>query len=582
MASVPATRSAGTFELKRLRVGEWSWRIGLGLTLALVAVFFLWPLADIVLRSLDPDGRVSFTDPTISLENYRLLFDDPALHTVLRNTVVVAALGTLATLLLAFPTAYLMSRLRARAAIVLYALILLPQWINILVRLFADLQLLRHNGPVNWGAGKVGLGPWELLYNTGAVTFGTVSYLLPILVLVLYAGMSSIDPSLITAAKSAGASGWYAFRRIFVPLVWPTVVGGSMLVFVLALGFFVTPAMLGGPENLTVSTYIAQKVQNYRWGEASAIGVFLLIAAVAVSVVAIRLAGLSSALAFGSGGGKGAGREEKLRWGLGTALLWACAGLAIVVTMAPLALIVIASFDSSLVATWPPGGLTLRWYGEAFGDSDWFSATGKSLQVALVASLLATLLGFVTARALLIMRRGSSFAALVMALVYAPLVVPVILLAIGTYDTQGRFGMLGSALGLAAVHAVLALPFTVTIFLAALRGFDRRLEEAAWTLGASRLRTVRRVVLPAIVPSAVGALLIAWMVSWDEVVVALFQTEGSQATLPVLFYSFVKTGLQPTVNVVGTLLIVVVGLATAIYWAIGRLRRRRAVLGGVS
>ena len=169
-----------------------------------------------------------------------------------------------------------------------------------------------------------------------------------------------------------------------------------------------------------------------------------------------------------------------------------------------------------------------------------------------------------------------------MALVYAPLIVPVILLAIGTYDTQGRFGMLGSAFGLAAVHAVLALPFTVTIFLAALRGFDRRLEEAAWTLGASRLRTVRRVVLPAILPSAVGALLIAWMVSWDEVVVALFQTEGAQATLPVLFYSFVKTGLQPTVNVVGTLLIAVVALATAIYWAIGRVRRRRAALGGAS
>jgi putative spermidine/putrescine transport system permease protein len=553
----------------------------LALTIAVMAVFFVWPLVDIVLRSLDEHARASYGDLQLTSRHYEALLHDPVLRTVLENTLVISGLATLATLILGFPTAYLLSRLKPKVAAALYVLILVPFWVSILVRLFAWTQLLAKNGPVNEAAGAVHLGPWELLYNTPATVIGMVSYLLPFLILVLYSGMAGVDPSLTVAAKCAGASGWQAFRRIYLPLVRASVVGGTLLIFVIGLGFFLTPAVLGGTNDITVSTYIAQQVQNFQWGTASAVGVVLQVASIGVAIVALRIAGVGG-LMGGNAGQKGAGRAEPLKFGPLTVVLWAFAFVSIAILLVPLLVVLPISVETNSFVSWPPRGFTMSWFNEIFTDPRWGSAASKSLRVGGMAALLSVVMGFVTARAMLTVR-SSWLRSFCMALFYAPLVVPVILLAIGTFDTQTKLGLAGTSIGLAAVHATLALPFTMTIFLTALSSFDHRLEQAAWTLGASRATTLRRVVAPLIMPSALGAALLAFVTSWDETTVALFQITSDALTLPVLFFSFIKTGVAPTLAAIGVLLIasvIVVGGLTAvlrIYW-----QRRRNPVGPIA
>jgi putative spermidine/putrescine transport system permease protein len=582
---MPAPLGAGIVDppaiRRRRRERPWFTWAFLALTVVVMAVFFVWPLVDIVLRSLDENARASYGNLDPTFKHYEQLLHDRALRTVLENTLVISGLATLATLILGFPTAYLLSRLKPKVAAALYVLILVPFWVSILVRLFAWTQILAKNGPVNEAVGSVGLGPWELLYNTPATVIGMVSYLLPFLILVLYAGMAGIDPTLTVAAKSAGASGWQAFRRVFLPLVWPSVVGGTLLIFVIGLGFFLTPAVLGGTNDITVSTYIAQQVQNFQWGTASAVGVVLQVASIGVAMVALRIAGVG-ALMGGNAGQKGVGRAEPLRFGALSVVLWIFAVVSVVILLVPLLVVLPISVETNSFVSWPPRGFTTNWFNEIFTDPRWGQATSKSLRVGAMAAVLSVVMGFVTARAMLTLR-SSWLRSFCMALFYAPLVVPVILLAIGTFDTQTKLGLAGTSIGLAAVHATLALPFTLTIFLTALSSFDHRLEQAAWTLGASRVTTLRRVVAPLILPSALGAALLAFVTSWDETTVALFQITSDALTLPVLFFSFIKTGVAPTLAAIGVLLIasvIVVGGLTAglrTYW-----QRRRTPAGAIA
>jgi putative spermidine/putrescine transport system permease protein len=543
-------------------------------TMLVLAGFFLWPLLDILLRSLNARGRVSWTGRDFSLTNYAQLVNDPALRHVMSNTLVVSAIATLVTLLLAFPTAYLMSRLKRKTAAALYLLILLPFWVSILVRLFAFTQILATNGPVNQAAGQLGLGPFELLFNTPATVIGMVNYLLPYMVLILYAGMAAVDPSLTLAAKTAGASGWQAFRRVFLPLIWPSIVGGTLLVLVIGLGFFLTPAILGGTGNITVSTYIATQVGNYQWGTASAVGIVLLVASVALFLVAIRVSGVGRLIGVASGGGKGVGRAEPLRAGPLAVVLWMAAGVAVLLLLVPLLIVIPTSFETQTIVGWPPKGFTVDWYAQVLSDPLWASAAGKSLRVGGLAMVLSVALGFAAARAMLRMRSKSARSVFT-GLIYAPLVVPVILLAIGTFDTQAEIGLLGTSFGLAAAHAVIALPFTFTIFLIALSGFDQRLEQAAWSLGAARSTTLKRIVVPIILPSALGACLLAFVTSWDEATVAIFQSTGQSVTLPAAFFSQLRSGMQPTIAAIGTLLIAVVVVGGALYFLVGRVWRAR-------
>jgi putative spermidine/putrescine transport system permease protein len=210
----------------------------------------------------------------------------------------------------------------------------------------------------------------------------------------------------------------------------------------------------------------------------------------------------------------------------------------------------------------------VQWYERYFGSREWMSATVRSFEVALLTTAAATAVGTAAAMALRRPFRGRSLARLI---ILAPMVVPVIIVAIAIYGLYAKLRMVGTLHGLVLAHTVLALPFVVVVVSATLSGFDSTLELAAQNLGANRWQTFRFVTLPLIRPGIVSAALLAFVTSFDEVVVAIFVSGTQAATLPKQMWDGIRTEIDPTVAAVSTLLI---GVTTAVICisAIVRLR----------
>jgi ABC-type spermidine/putrescine transport system permease subunit I len=226
--------------------------------------------------------KLSVTDKHgFTLEWITRFFVEPVYAEVLFLTIKTAFIVTLATLIIGYPIAYLLVKLESRKwKQIILGSILVSFWISLLVRTFAWTILLQKNGVVN----KILLGmglidkPLELLYNTTGVVVGMTHILVPYMILSLYSVMEGIDRGLMQAAAGLGARPWKAFLQIFLPLSFPGILSGSLLVFVLGLGYFITPALLGGNENTMISQLIYQQTNIVlNWNFAAAISVVLLI-----------------------------------------------------------------------------------------------------------------------------------------------------------------------------------------------------------------------------------------------------------------------------------------------------------------
>ena len=259
-----------------------------------LAVFFLAPLVTMSLRSL--------TDPQdAGLSNYARFFGDEAYLRVLINTFWIALVSMVTCLVVGYPFAYLMTVVSGRVAGLLLIAVLLPFWSSLLVRTFAWQVILRDTGIINRFLLDLGLisSPLTLIRTTLGVILGMSHILLPFMVLPLYAVMRRIDPEYGRAAANLGAPPMSAFLRVFVPLSLPGVVAGCLLVFVLALGFYITPALLGGLHDQMISQLIVQQVQQrLDWGFGTAMSVVLMVITLVILFIASRLVRLRDV--FGS------------------------------------------------------------------------------------------------------------------------------------------------------------------------------------------------------------------------------------------------------------------------------------------
>jgi putative spermidine/putrescine transport system permease protein len=254
--------------------------------LIFLVVGFLAPLLIMAVRSVTDLPAGSEGDP---LTNFRRFFGGEANLRVLGNTFFIAGLSTLGCLLIGYPYAYLMRLASPRWAGLLLIAVLVPFWSSLLVRTYAWQVILRDTGLINSTLRGWGLidQPLDLYQTTTGVLLGMTQILLPFMVLPLFTTMARIDPELTKAAANLGASPTRAFLRVFFPLSVPGVLAGSLLVFVLALGFYITPALLGSPKNTMLSAFIATRVQQQLdWGLASAMAMVL----VAITLVVLFLA----------------------------------------------------------------------------------------------------------------------------------------------------------------------------------------------------------------------------------------------------------------------------------------------------
>lgn len=216
-----------------------------------------------------------------TLSHYRDLADTPVYLQVLGNTFRVSVVATVANVLLGYPLAYWMRRLSPRWRIVAIALVVLPFWVSILVRTYAWIVVLGNAGILNRVLQGLGLtrSPVAFLYNELGVTIGMANVLLPFLVLPLYAAMIRIDDRLLQAGASLGASPRVIFWRIFFPLTLPALGAGTLLVFILCLGFYVTPAILGGGKVPMIASLLDILINQLpRWETAAAVSTILLAA----------------------------------------------------------------------------------------------------------------------------------------------------------------------------------------------------------------------------------------------------------------------------------------------------------------
>ena len=250
--------------------------------MAFLFVFYLLPMGMLLLQSVEGG----------SLAAYEKALTDSLYVGVLIDTMLIAAYVSVACLLLGYPVAYFLTSAPAPWPTIGIIFVLLPFWTSILVRTYGWMVLLGRNGIINRTLLETGLisAPLPLLNNTAGVLVGMVHVLLPYMVFPIYAVMRRVDLGLIAAAEGLGAPGWQIFRRVYFPLTLPGVLAGVTLVYILSIGFFITPALLGGGKVIMIAVLIETQVRQFlNWGFAGALSAVLLAATLLVYLALRRL-----------------------------------------------------------------------------------------------------------------------------------------------------------------------------------------------------------------------------------------------------------------------------------------------------
>ena len=469
----------------------------------------------------------------------------PVYLKALWNTIVISGSVTLLCVFLGYPIAYSMAHAGERLRRLLIFVVLIPFWSSILVRTFAWMVLLQKRGLINTTLVEyLGLleTPLTLIYNRTGVLIGMSHILLPFMILPLYSVLSRIEPNLSQAAASLGAPPVRNFVRVYLPLSLPGLLAGSVLVFVMGLGYYITPALLGGTGR-----------HNDRTADRDA---------------DCRLRQLGSRGRAGSDFAARHGNDIPFHQplvdrgrpmtGLSSDRVWpflrAVICLAIIIFLiAPMVIVVIVSFSSAPFLTFPPPGLSLQWYRKLASLPVWLDAISTSATIMVPSALIATAAG--TAAAVGLARGRIPGAGAIASLIMAPMVVPVIITAAAMLGVFRAWGLQGTLLGLILAHATLAIPYVVFTVLAAMRLVDDQLESAALTLGATHWRAFWRVTFPLILPAVLSGLLFAMVISFDELVVSIFLSSPTVRPVTVQMWSDVRGDVDPTIAAIGALLL---------------------------
>ncbi|MEO7939676.1 MAG: ABC transporter permease [Burkholderiaceae bacterium] len=260
-------------------------------------------------------------------------------------------------------------------------------------------------------------------------------------------------------------------------------------------------------------------------------------------------------------------------------IVLALCGISVLIFLClPVLVVVPMSFSNATSLRFPPEGFSMRWYAQVFGDPRWVRAMQTSLLLALMSSTLALVLGGLAAYALV---RGRFFGRMaIQSNFIAPMIIPSVITAVALYFALSRVGLLGTFAGLLLGHTLLGVPYVVLIMSVAIRGFDRRIEQAAFTLGASWFTMFRRVLIPNLLPSTAAAWIFAFVTSFDEVVITVF-IAGTYETVPKRMFNDLVMEVNPAITAIATLLIAGSVLLMAVTTGLVRRSRRAEAVTSV-
>lgn len=571
--------------------------------IALLGLFFFYPVGQLLTLSVLP------SEGGFTTENYARALGSPVYLDVLAVTFKISGWTTLFAVAGGFPVAYLLavSSQNRRNALLIWVLV--PFWTSFLVRTFAWMIILGRSGPVNQLIISLGItsAPVPMLYNMTGTLIGMAHAMLPLAVMTMLPVMQTIDPNLNKAADTLGASKSQAFWRIYFPQCMPGISAAAIMVFITSLGFFITPALLGGSKETMLTQVIIVQIQELlNWSFASTLAVILLVASLIVFFIFDRMVGLSTLAGQAANRSVAASRTAISRTlnstgrfilntlgticeligialsrvmpgssarVLGPIGIWTAFILIAGFLVLPALLVVPASFTAGNTVTPFPAELSLRWYETLFDSPQWMSATWNSVVAATLSALVALVIGTMAAFVLVRQRvRGKTF---VLALILSPLIVPRIVIAVALFYLYSRMELVATMTGLVIAHAVLAVPYVVITVMAVLTTYDRRYDDAAATMGANSFQILRYITLPIIKAGLVSAFLFAFVTSFDELTVALFISGGAVNTLPRQLWSDLLLQINPTIAAAASILLVVMLLVLTINEII---RRRASVL----
>lgn len=557
-----------TFSRKRLRADS-LWLTVPGL--AYMALLLILPAGALIWQS--------FVDPksgAFDLSVYRQMFSAGVYVKVLANTFAISAQVTFVCLLVGYPIAVWLVGMDEHRRRMAMWLVLLPFWVSPLLKNFAWIVLLARKGIVAQMLTGMGFDTQlDLLYGRGAVIFGMAHAMLPIAILTMLPTMLSIDGRLSPAAMTMGASRSQSFWRIFVPLSMPGVAAAGLLIFVMGLGFFITPALLGSPRETVIGQMMITQVQqlfNLRLGGALA----ALLLGVTLITIAVydRFFGMSAASGHGAatrrGGVIGAIGGAVIEIGavvsdfvanlfparLGRGVFTTFVWIVIAILIVPVLAFPPMAFSGSSFLEFPPKSFSLRWFQTYLSSDQWMGATTRSAVIAIVTGVVATIVSGMAAYGLA--RTQHKAGGLIFLSFMLPMIVPNIVIGVSLFYVLAKVGLIATNTGIILGHTLSAMPIVFVILLTTFRSFDWRLLQAAGTLGANGWQQIRLVLLPLIKGGAIAAFLFGLLHSFEELTIALFVGAGVKQTLPKQMWDDIILSISPTLAAASVFIVAVV------------------------
>jgi iron(III) transport system permease protein len=531
---------------QRRQADGWT-AIALTLTVGYLLIV-IWPLVQVLLSSVTKGGQ-------FTLEGFSNFASSRLYYGTLQNSIVVTVCVTVLALAVAFPLAYLMTMYRVRGSRVVQILILASMMSPPFIGAYSWILLLGNNGMITRGVQSLfGFKPPSIYGFAGIVLVLTLQ-LVPLIFTYLMGAWRTVDVSVLEAAESLGATGWRRARKVILPLLWPTVLAGSLLVFVRAFADFGTPMLIGqGFRTVPVLIYTSFV------GEVSTDHTFAAAVAVIVMVVTLAIFLVQKILVERQKFTMTAMRTIEPK-PLGGWRGWAMHAYVygfLTLALAPLVVVIVSSFRKTLYGQFVDG-YTLENYTRSERDIVRYvtNTFGIGLTALVILVVVAVLVAYLTVR-----RKGPLSNALD-TMTMVPYVVPGLVIGIALVATfsQRPIQLTGTVAIMVIALTIRRLPYSVRSTTALMHQLSPTVEEAAISLGASKVRTFVRVILPALAPGILSGAVLSWVTIITELSTTLFLYNVSTQTLSLGIYAEVIRGQLGTAAALSTLLLLLTVLS---------------------
>ncbi|MEU9889970.1 ABC transporter permease subunit [Sphaerisporangium sp. NPDC051011] len=571
-----------------------------------VTVVYVVPLVMLLVRSVAGEE--------FGFGNYARLLGGSGFLEVLKNTALLSLVSAILCVLIGFPVAFTIARARGMFRAFLYICVVAPYLTSVLIRVFAIQVLLGSQGIINNALAALGFERADLLFNSFAVIVGLVHSQIPIvvLVLVLVPVIEKVDVSRVLAARSMGAGPAEAFVRVFLPATRPGLQVAFVLSLVYSAGSFAVPELLGGNSAGMAGSFIYGAVSEEGDTASAAAASVILSAAILVvlllftlltrqkiqSVVAPQL--MTALATDGPAERPERGRRPRLPWRRAThryarrsiagvaarlldrsrlsyvpGIVPGIATVLAILVLLPQLLAIPISFAGTRALVFPPHSYSTQWYANMF-TSSWLVPLWVSIVVGLVSAVCATALG--TLAAIAIGRtRSKALRAVSLPYLLVPLLFPVVVAANAFFIGFLRVGLVDTQAGFILAHISITLPQAFIIGFAGVQALNPDYENAAASLGASRLKTMRRILLPLLAGQVLVSLFLTFVTSFDESTIAIFLSGINVQTLPNRIFQALALQTDPTVGVAAVLFMAFASVV-ALGWQVLKRRRTRTTV----